>query len=366
MTSQRNPSKLLILVVDLDDDLGREGVETPVVGYNNVLKTTIEFGLKRPSDPDLNALFQALKTYNAFKSKYGGSIEIAVVAGDSENTANALLRINSLLEELKRELGFTDIYLVSDGVHDEQVIPILYNYGRLIGVERVVVTQSMSIERSYILFGKYLKKALTEQPYTRYFLGMPGLMLILYTVASLIGVVEYVWQIILLIAGIALFVYGFGFYDNLKKYWSASPLTGFLYGASILLLAYSSVTALIALRVYGFDLVALKYILTVSSTALIIAMILYITCGMFYKILHGEYGSIWREALILIPVAFFAIFIVNLNAELSKVEEAGDLSILVNLLSLSTIYWPLMIGVIFTVILSVVFTILDSIVSRGG
>jgi len=365
MNSQKNPSKLLILVVDLDDDLGREGIKTPVTGYDNVLKIAIEFGLKRPSDSDLNALFQALKTYNALRGKYGGSIEIAVVAGDSENIANTLIRINSALEELKNKLGFTDIYLVSDGVHDEQVIPILYNYGRLIGVERVVVTQSMSIERSYVLFGRYLKKALTEQPYTKYFLGIPGLMLILYIVASLIGMAEHVWQIILSITGIILLVYGFGFHNNLKKYWRASPLTGFLYGASILLLAYSSATTLIALRVYGFKLVALKYILTVSSTALIIALILYITCEMFYKILRDEYGSIWREALILIPVVFFAIFIVNLNAELSRVEEVENPYVLVNLLSLSTIYWPLMIGIFFAVILSVVFMILDHVVSRG-
>jgi len=364
MISQKNPTKLLVLVVDLDDDFGREGIKTPVIGYDNVLKTAIEFGLKQPNDSDLNALFQALKTYNALRGKYGGSIEIAVVAGDPENTANALLRINSLLEELKNKLGFTDIYLISDGVHDELVIPILYNYGRLIGVERVVVTQSMSIERSYVLFGRYLKKALTEQPYTKYFLGIPGLMLMLYIVASLIGVVEYVWQLILLITGITLLVYGFGFHDNLKKYWRTSPLTGFLYGASILLLAYSLATALIALRVYGFELAALKYILTVSSTALIISLILYITCGMFYKILRGEYGSIWREALILIPVVFLAIFIVNLNAELSKVGEVEDLSILVNLLSLNTIYWPLMIGILFAIVLSVVFTILDHVLSR--
>ncbi len=358
-------SKILVLVVDIDDDLGREGIETPVIGYNNVLNTAISFGMKKPHDSDLNAIFHALKVYNELKQQ-GMDVEIALIAGRYGNFSLALLRINKQLEDIKRKLGFTEIYFVSDGAYDEQITPILHNYGKVIGVDRVIVAQSRGIEETYMLISKYLKKAFTEQPYVKFFLGIPGLILVLYVIASLIGVAEYIWHIIALVIGMTLLIHGFGFVEKLNSYWRVSPIAGFLYGLSILLLVYTVIVNVIILRIYNFNVFAVKLMLNLSFLPFILGLFLFLSGRIFYKVMSNAAHTIWRESVAMIPLIFFAVFTINFNQELARVEDQENIEKIFEILNTSSLSIPLILAIIFTLALSVLFVILDTIILKEG
>ncbi|MEM1921730.1 MAG: DUF373 family protein, partial [Desulfurococcaceae archaeon] len=159
MNSLKNKSsKILVLTVDLDDDLGRIGISTPIIGIENVLNTAIHLGINDPNNPDLNAIFQAIKIYNDFKNN-GRDVEIAIVTGKYGDTSFSAIKVYEELERLRNSIGFEYIYFVSDGAYDEQIIPVLQSVSRVIGVNRVIVTQSRGIEETYLLIGRYLKKA---------------------------------------------------------------------------------------------------------------------------------------------------------------------------------------------------------------
>jgi len=352
-------SKVIVLIVDIDDDFRRLGIDTPVIGYQNVYKAAYIFGLNKPDDSDLNAVFQGLKVYNEFK-KQGYIVEIAVVSGDSSSLINAFLNINKQVEYVKTITGFNEIYFISDGQYDEQVIPILYNYGKVIGVERTIVTQSKSIETTYILLGRYFKKALTEQPYSKYFLGIPGLIILAYLVLELIGLPGYIWYFIAFTAGIVFVIRGFGFLDKLSNYWRLNPIIGFTYGAATMLLIYSVIVSIFALRIHGFKLSTLKYILDLTMLPLILSMFTYISGRIFSKVVRNMGYAIWRDAVFMIPAIFFTISLVNLYGLINS-EQSIDENRLLNILSSQSISLPLILAVIFTLAFIVLFIILDHI-----
>jgi len=354
-----NIGKVIILIVDIDDDFRRVGIETPVIGYENVYKAAFVFGLNKPDDSDLNAVFHGLKIYNEFK-KQGYNVEIAVVSGDSTSLINAFLNINKQIEYVKAITGFNEIYFISDGQYDEQVIPILHNYGKIIGVERIVVTQSKSIETTYILLGRYFKKALTEQPYSRYFLGIPGLIILTYLVLELIGLPGYIWYFIMFTAGIIFVIRGFGLIDKLSNYWRLNPIIGFTYGVATILLIYSVVVSIFTLRIHGFKLSALKNILDLTMVPLILSIFTYLSGRIFCKVVKNMGYAIWRDAVFMIPAVFFTISLVNLYGFISS-EQNIDENRVLSILSSQSIGLPLIFAVISTLAFIVLFIILDHI-----
>jgi len=363
MTYSKSSEKILVLVVDLDDDLGREGIKTPVIGYENVLKIAIEYGLKKPNDSDLNAMFSALNIFKKLESK-GFDVEISVVSGDQKDPVKASLRVRDSLSVLKKTFGFTSIYFVSDGAYDEKIIPILTGFGNIVGVERVIVEQSRGIEESYILFSRYIKKALTEQPYTRYFLGIPGLILLAYGLLSLMGLTSYVWIGVSLIVGLALSVKGFGVFDQVIEYWKTSPLAGVSLGLSLSLILYTIILDLFVLYLYGFNITSIKNMINLTALPLVTGLILLLSSRIFYKAFKGYPHLIWRDAVLLIPVVFFIIFINNLNNELAKMSENNGFNELTRLFSMQYIYLPLLLAIVITIIMTLFFIILDIIIMR--
>ena len=74
-------SKLLVLCIDRDDDIGSKGgIETPVLGRNSCIDAGTRLAIEDPEDPDANAIFGAIKTYEELVEK-GYESEVALVAG---------------------------------------------------------------------------------------------------------------------------------------------------------------------------------------------------------------------------------------------------------------------------------------------
>ena len=63
-------SKLLVICIDRDDDIGKKaGIVSPVVGRNACLEAAQRLALEDPEDDDSNAIFGAVKTYEDLISK---------------------------------------------------------------------------------------------------------------------------------------------------------------------------------------------------------------------------------------------------------------------------------------------------------
>ena len=61
-------------------------------------------------------------------------------------------------------------------------------YLPVVSVQRVVMKVSRSVEYSYAVFGKYLKMIAYDSKYSKFFLGVPGILLLIGGVATVFGI----------------------------------------------------------------------------------------------------------------------------------------------------------------------------------
>ena len=201
--------RLLVLCVDRDDDIGRKaGIETPVTGREACLAAGVKLAVSDPEEADANAIFAAVKEYDGLKSK-GIDCEVAVVSGLGEGGIEADKKVRDEFRKVAEETKATGVVLVSDGVDDELVIPIIQSYLPVVSVRRVVVKQSQSIETSYMIFGRYLKSAFYDPRYSKYALGVPGIIFFALGILIMINKLTEATAIALGIIGIAMIVRGF-------------------------------------------------------------------------------------------------------------------------------------------------------------
>ncbi len=181
--------KLLILVVDRDNDVGRKtGLSTPIVGFEENLKAAQALLLADPEEADANAIFGALKIYRELSEKLGDHIEVATVAGEESEGLEADMKIMRELDEVLKKFKADGCILVSDGVTDQFVTPILSSRLPIVSVRRVVVRHSESVEQTWLILGRYFKLIFTEPRYSRIFLGIPGLLMAIIGILYIVNV----------------------------------------------------------------------------------------------------------------------------------------------------------------------------------
>ncbi len=211
----------LVLIVDRDNDIGEKAkLETPIVGADKVIEAGKALLMADPEEADGNAIFGGIKVYNELSKQE--RCEVAVVGGDKDSTLRADTKIRKELAKLKEMLNYKDVVLVSDGVEDEAVVPIILSYAPVRSIVRIVVKHSMNIEESYIVLGKYLKMAIFDSRYSKYFLGVPGLVLLVYAFLYMTPFSNIAGYLIALIIGLAFIVRGFNL-DNAVSQMRRSP-----------------------------------------------------------------------------------------------------------------------------------------------
>lgn len=180
--------KILILVVDKDDDIGRKAkVKTPLIGREDNVKAAISVLLNDPEEADANAIFGGIKLYDELYSKLGDErIEIATVSGLEGSGYEADLKLSREIDEVLSGFPADKCILVTDLTTEQSVIPIISSRCKILSVRNIVVKQSESVEKTWALIGKYLKMAIYEPRFSKMFLGFPGIFLLiigmLYTV----------------------------------------------------------------------------------------------------------------------------------------------------------------------------------------
>ena len=215
--------RILVLSVDKDDDIGlATGVATPIVGRESVSSAASEFAINAPEDSDTNSLFASINTYDSLK-KQGFVCEIAAIAGSEKGGFEADLKITSELEEALKLFNADGVIFVSDGASDEQVIPTIQSKIPVISVRRVFVQQQKSVEETYVLFYRYLKK-LAEPQYSKIALGVPGIAILAMIVLWSLNLVNYALISLGIIVGVVLLLKGFRVDSFLKSEWAESPI----------------------------------------------------------------------------------------------------------------------------------------------
>jgi len=241
-------SRLLVICVDRDDDIGsKAGVLTPVVGRNACIESAQRLALEDPEDADSNSIFAAVKTFEDLISK-GYQAEVAIVSGIENKGVQGDEKIVSQVKNIIEKFSANGAVIVSDGEDDESVIPIIQNVLPVVSVKRVVMRASRSVEYSYAVLGRYLKAIAFDSKYSKFFLGVPGILLLIGGIATVLGMTREIFAVLVSILGGAFLIRAFDV-DRAWSHWTKPTPAGFIRIFTLvagILLILASVTAGIA------------------------------------------------------------------------------------------------------------------------
>ena len=220
-------TNLLIICVDRDDDVGKKaGISTPVVGRNACIEAAQRLALEDPEDADSNAIFSAIKTYEDLVSS-GYKAQVITVAGVESRSVQGDEKIAAEIKSVLQKFSADGAVIVSDGEDDEMVIPIIQNVIPVISVQRVVMKVSRTIEHSYALFGKFLKMVVYDPKYSKFFLGVPGILLLIGGVGAVTGYTAEIFAVLVSILGGAFLIRAFDI-DKAWSNWAKPTPEGFI------------------------------------------------------------------------------------------------------------------------------------------
>jgi putative membrane protein len=86
---------------------------------------------------------------------------------------------------------------------------------------------SRSVEYSYAVFGKYLKMVAYDTKYSKFFLGVPGILLLIGGIATVFGYTAEIFAVLVSILGGAFLIRAFDI-DRAWKSWSKPTPMGFI------------------------------------------------------------------------------------------------------------------------------------------
>ena len=219
-------NKLLVICIDRDDDLGRKtGISTPVVGRDACIEAAQRLALEDPEDADSNSIFFAVKTYEDLVSK-GYNAQVVTVTGVENRGVQADEKVASEIKLVLKKFSANGAVIVSDGEDDEMVIPVIQNIIPIVSVQRVVMQVSRTIEHSYAVFGKFLKLVMYNPKYSKFFLGVPGILLLIGGIGAVTGYNVEIFAVLITILGGAFLIRAFDI-DKAWANWAKPTPEGF-------------------------------------------------------------------------------------------------------------------------------------------
>ena len=220
-------NKLLVICIDRDNDVGEKaGIVTPVIGRDACIEAAQRLALEDPEDADSNSIFSAIKTYEDLISK-GYQVEVVTIAGVKDRGVQADEKILLETKKVLEEFSANGAVIVSDGEDDESVIPVIQNVLPVVSVQRVVMKVSRSVEYSYAVFGKYLKMIAYDSKYSKFFLGVPGILLLIGGIATVFELTSQIFAILVSVLGGAFLIRAFDI-DRAWSSWSKPTPMGFI------------------------------------------------------------------------------------------------------------------------------------------
>jgi putative membrane protein len=328
--------RVLVLSVDRDGDLERKTpVRSPIVGRDAVMTAATSLAVADPEEADANALFAAVKEYDKLRAQ-DVQCDVGAVCGLEESGFQADRKIRSEVEALLSKQQYSGIVLISDGADDELVIPILQTLKPIVSVRRVVVKHSRSVEENYMVLGRYLRMLVFEPRYSKWAIGVPGIILLFAGVLVLAGEATLATFAVLIIIGGAFLVRGFNIDRFVAGMLSQKPygyIRLFTIPTSILILivglssGYSNMTGQAPSLVtevgsspshfFQYGGVLVGYYLQGSLLLVWAAIGVYLAGTLLVQLVHGSRNA-WRSvtgivvlALLFFPMDQFSSYLVT-------------------------------------------------------
>ena len=228
-TGEQRQKRILILCVDRDGDLGtKTNIKTPLIGRTANLDAAVSLALKDPEEADANAMFEAVSLHDRLlnEKKPDEVFEVATICGSELGGVGADRKLVAELNTLLETFSANEVILVTDGYSDEDVMPLVESRVPVSSVRRIVVKHSESIEETAALFSRYMKMLVQNPKYSRIALGLPGLLIFIWSILALFQVGVYYYAVaIVLVIGSFMLIKGFGvdrsarsFYKWAKEY----------------------------------------------------------------------------------------------------------------------------------------------------
>ncbi|NIQ06542.1 MAG: DUF373 family protein, partial [Candidatus Korarchaeota archaeon] len=126
-------------------------------------------------------------------------------------------KIVSELNDLLVSFPASEVILVTDGYSDEAVLPLVESRVPVSSVRRIVVKHSESIEETAALFTRYLRILIENPRYSRIALGIPGLLFLILSIFSMVGMLYQYWIAFIFVLGAILLFKGFGFDKTIQN-----------------------------------------------------------------------------------------------------------------------------------------------------
>ncbi|MBS7638945.1 MAG: DUF373 family protein [Candidatus Bathyarchaeia archaeon] len=211
--------RILIVCVDRDNDIGRKaGVKTPIIGKKENIDAALKLLLADPEEADANAMFEAVRICESLEKSGASNLscQVVTIAGSELGGIAADRKLISELNEALNEFKPSSLILVTDGFSDKDVLPLIQSRVPVTSVRRVIVKHSETIEETAALFSKYLRKIVEDPRYSRLFMGLPGILLIMLGILSFLAVFirydigTWAWIVGLIIVGSYLLGKGYG------------------------------------------------------------------------------------------------------------------------------------------------------------
>jgi putative membrane protein len=198
--------KVFVVCVDRDNDIGRKtGENGPIIGLERNLSVAQKLILKDPTESDANTMFAAINKLEEAKKEFK-NVEIVTLTGKDKLGLKSDKELNKQLDKLQKKYLVDGWILVTDGMEDSQVIPLLQSRAKIISTEQVIIKQAQAVESTFYT----IKEALKDPGISRLFFGIPGILLLVFFVLG-----QYSFQAIALILGVYLILKGFGIEEKI-------------------------------------------------------------------------------------------------------------------------------------------------------
>jgi len=198
--------KVFVVCVDRDNDLGRKAkVNGPVLGRDANLAAAQKLILADPEESDANTMFAALKKLEEARKEFK-NVEIVTLTGAGKTGLKSDKEISKQLDQIQKKYLVEGWILVTDGMEDSQVTPLLQSRAKIISTEQVIIKQAQDVESTFYT----VKEAFKDPGVARLFLGVPGLLLLAFFALG-----AYSIQGMALILGAYLLLKGFGIEEKI-------------------------------------------------------------------------------------------------------------------------------------------------------
>ncbi|WP_297420946.1 DUF373 family protein [Thermococcus sp.] len=318
--------KALVLAIDRDDDFGKKAnVPGPVVGREACIDAALKLSLADPEDSDANVVYAAVKLHDELRgSGEFDKVEVALITGHPKVGVKSDMELARQLEEVLEGFPADGVITVTDGAEDEQIFPIIASKVPIISSHRIVVKQNEGIETTYYILYRYMREILSDPEVAKVLLGIPGMILLFYGIAKLIGVwyPESIKIISATITGAILFIIGGyfftkGFHLKVRETMARQFVFVISIIAGSLIIAGGAINSYFRLEQYSLELIgsypgtpllATLIYLNALNASLIVGIAVMISGKIIQSYLRKDY-HIWYQvsALIMMPAMWVTI-----------------------------------------------------------